>query len=234
MRAAADKMIRIAPSSGERLTLAICAGLLVVLAVFTGTAAAYAGGAAGPHGFPGGTSLVAGAALGACAFVEAYFALIVLEEAFAAFDLAMAIGEKRLVLSLPGRRGTARLAAVRYDGPITAVTAIETRYEAFTFLGLTLIQQAFRLTFSDREPIVAGADRPGKPPLFADACHAVAARRGLTVKNLGLVDGAFGIPVLVGPSVPDWSTPSLDAAAIEARWRGAARAARLAQLAHSL
>lgn len=215
-------MTRFAFGGGEKITLVICAGLLVSLAVFTGTAAAYAAG----------QSAVAGLALFACALLEGWFAAIVLEEALAAFHLSIGVDDKRLVLHLPKRRGTARLPVASYDGRIDAIAAIERRDEAFTFLGLTLIQRAYRLTFKDGETIILGADRPLKAPFFEAVVEALVDRRGVMPIDLGLVDGAFGFPF--GSRVPPWSAPSLDAAAIEARWRGAARALRLARLASSV
>lgn len=194
--------------------LVICAALIIVLGLFI-TAVGIATLAATPVA---GLLVLAGVAP-----IAALGALIV-GETRAAFRLRIALTGDAVELRLPRRRGHVQHPDVSDTVPLGSVDRIETRAEAFRQLGITTIQQAYRLVLKDDRAIDLGADREMKGDLFGRAAEAIAARLNLQIQNLGMVDGAPGFLAVYGTSAPPWGAASLDETEIAKRIAARTRA----------
>lgn len=213
---------RFKAGAGEKATLAICTALMAILALFVSGVAIAS------------KSLIAAALLAPSAAVLIGLCLLIASEASAAFRLGIEIDGDVLRLNLPPRRGHALLPAVNRETPLSSVAAVETRSEVFRQLGVTALQQAYRLKFSDGSTVILGADRQMKQPLFGPAAELIAERARTPIADLGMVDGGAGFLAVLGASVPDWSAPSLPADAIEKRRKAAAHAFQIMTLTAAL
>lgn len=217
---AADPQLRterFRPSAGERWGLAFCTALIGFLAAFN-VAIALAMLVPAP---------LLAVALILAGLVIAALAVRVAGETAAAFRLSIAIDAGTARLRLPRRRGHILLAAIDETVPLASVESVETRAESFRQLGVVAIQEAYRLVLTDGRSIDLGADRQMKPKLFGAAAAAIAARRNLAIRNLGMVDAAPGFLAVYGTSAPPWSAPSMTEAEIGARVTASARAFKL-------
>lgn len=212
------------PSGGERATLLICTALMAILALFVSAVAV--GTLA--------SSAVAAAFVGAAAAVLIGFVLLISAEAAAALRLRIAIEGDMLKVNLPRRRGHAPLPEARREVLLSSVVALESRGEAFRQLGVTAVQQAYRVTFDDGSTLTLGADRQMKAPLFGPAAELISERTKILVADRGMVDGKAGFLAVVGASVPDWSAPSLTSDEIGRRRNAAARAFQIMTLTAAL
>jgi hypothetical protein len=201
-------------TGAEKATLAVCAGLMWLLAAFVSAAAiASASG-----------SLLAAALSGFAALALIGLACLIGAEATAAFRLRIALDGETLRLVLPRRRGHVALPEVGRAIPLASIAAIETRTEVFRQFGVAALQQVWRLRLTDGSAVVLGADRQMKPALFGAAAEAIAAWAKKPIVDLGMVDGDPGFLAIVGTSVPLWSAPSLPAEEMDRRRIAAARA----------
>lgn len=214
-----------APGAGERWALAICTGLIAILAAFL--MAVFVGVAVG-------SPLIALVFLLPSAGVMIGLVWLIAGEMLAAFRLRIAVGADRLSLKLPRRRGHVMLPRVDTEISLASIGAIERRGEVFRQLGVAAIQDAYRLTLKDGSEILLGADRQMKPPLIGEAAAAIAARLKIAVADLGMVDGAPGVLAVVGTSVPEWSAPSLPREEIEKRVSASARAYKIMAVSATL
>lgn len=210
--------------AGERATLVICTALMAVLALFVSAAAV-------------GTlksSPLAAALVGASGAVLLGLAWLIGVEAAAALRLKIGVDGDSLKLDLPRRRGHVPLPAMKRETPLASVIAVEKRSEVFRQLGVTMVQEAYRVRLADGSAIVLGADRQMKAPLFGPAAELISERTKVPIADLGMVDGGAGFLAVIGASVPDWSAPSLAPEKIGQRRAAAARAFQLMTLTAAL
>lgn len=203
--------------AGEKWTLAICLALMAALAGFVmvlSFGAASAQFAIGLLGVASAAPLVG-------------LAILIADEAAAAFRLRIEIAGDEVLLRLPPRRGHVRRPFIETRLPLASIKAVETRAEAFRQLGIAAVQQAYRLILSDGSAIELGADRQMKAALFGPAAEAIAERLRQDVVDRGMVDGKAGLLAVVGTSVPEWSEPSLAPADVDRRRAAAARAFKI-------
>jgi hypothetical protein len=204
---------RFGASLGERVLLSLCAAFLAALSIGLAVFAAFAAP----------ISLVMALAIAPVVAIVGALALRVIAETVSAYRLAVVVRPDMVALRLPSWRGHATAPATEREIGLSAIDAIETRAEAFSQLGTTMIQQAYRLRLMDGETILLGADRQMKAPLFGPAAAEIASRANLGVTDLGMVDGRAGALTVFGASVPDWTTATLSNEDIAARRAGASR-----------
>lgn len=183
---------------GQRLTLVICSGLIILLATMIAWGASVS---------PGGiwVNLVWLTVLAGCIALG----LLILSEAAAAVRLRITLDVTDLHLELPPRRGHVQLPAVSELIPLARIRGVETRQEVFSQFGIVALQRAYRLLLKDGTAVELGADRQFKQPLFGQAAAAIAQRVGTGIRERGMVQGKPGVLAAWKTSVPDWSSPSL-------------------------
>jgi len=210
--------------AGEKATLVICTALMAVLALFVSAVAAATFA----------SSAFAAVLVALSAAVLIGLAVLIGREAAAALKLKISVEGETLRLDLPARRGHVLLPAVRREAPLASVAAVERRSEVFSQLGVTMVQEAFRVKFADGSAVVLGADRQMKAPVFAPAAELISERTNKPIGGLGMVDARPGFLAVVGASAPDWSAPSLAPGEIVKRRAAAARAFQLMTLTAAL
>jgi len=180
-----------------------------------------------------GAVALAGQSTGAAAFLMvmaaflASLAVLVVNEARVRWGTRIALDGPTLRLSLPARRGYVAHPPVHADLPIASIASIDTRAEAFRSAGTTVIQRAYSLALVDGSRIVLGADRRLVDAYFASAAAAIAERAGIAIRDIGTVDGAPGLLMLRGQTVPGWDEAPLPVLLAEKRERQEGRAWKL-------
>ncbi len=152
---------------------------------------------------------------------------LVAKEAFSRWRLYARLEDGVLTALLPRRRGFIDQPRDRVTVSLADIETIQSRYESFASIGVTTGQQAYSIVKRGGERIFLGADREYTPPFFGKLAGAIAARAGVSIDDLGMVDGDAGFLLVAGQSVPDWSSPSLSAPEIELRGRRRARTAAI-------
>ena len=163
-----------------------------------------------------------GAIMGVAAAGLLVLTYVVLREAEGRWMTRITLGPAEARFDLPARRGYADLAPVHLKVPYGQIAAIEVRDEAFSSLGVTMIQRAASLVLQDGARVDLGADRPMMSAYVGPAAAALAQRAGIGVRDLGMVDGKTGPLAVTGNTTPDWKTHPLSNADAIRRHRAAA------------
>jgi hypothetical protein len=149
------------------------------------------------------------------------------------WGLRVALDSQSLVLDLPaGRSLIHRPPALHTTIAYADIEAIETRLEAFGTLGMEMMQRAYVLRRKGGELIFLFEDRalatPFETPVFPKLAADIAARAGVPLRDLGMVEGGGGFLAVWGASAPDWAAPSLPLARQMRIWRHVAITGTLA------
>jgi hypothetical protein len=99
---------------------------------------------------------------------------------------------------------------------------------------MTMMQRAYVLHRKSGEPVFLFEERALatrlQSSMFAEAVAALAARAGVTVRELGMVEGKGGFLGAWGTQAPDWAAPVLPRERAMQLWRHAAATGSLTVL----
>jgi hypothetical protein len=116
--------------------------------------------------------------------------------------------------------------------PYTDIEAIDAGLEAYGTLGMEIMQRAYvlhrkggELIFLFEEHAVATTMESS---MFADIAADLVARAGVTLRDLGTVEGKGGLLGVWGTHAPDWGAPALPRERAMRLWRHAASTGSLA------
>jgi hypothetical protein len=131
-----------------------------------------------------------------------------------------------LVLDLPaGRSLIHHPGAVHISMPYSDIATIESRQEAYRSLGMAMLQRSYVLRRKTEELIFLFEDRAigtaYETSFFPALARDIAARAGVPLVDLGMVEGGGGVLGVWGTHAPDWAAPSLSAARQRKMWRAA-------------
>ena len=143
------------------------------------------------------------------------------------WGLHVVLGGDSLELDLPaGRSLIHRPPVQRLIVPYVDIAAVETRLEAYSTLGMEIVQRAYALRRKSEELIFLFEDRALATGLesadFQQLAADIASRAGVPLHDLGMVEGKAGFLAVWGAQAPDWSAPSLPLALQLRIWRHAA------------
>jgi hypothetical protein len=143
------------------------------------------------------------------------------------------IGPNAATLDLPrGRSLIHRPPAQHLTIPYADIAAIESRCEAYGSLGMEMMQRAYVLRRKSGDLIFLFEERAlatgMASTMFADTVADLAARAGITVRELGTVEGKGGFLGVWGTHAPDWAAPAVPVARQLQLWRHAASTGTLA------
>lgn len=97
--------------------------------------------------------------------------------------------------------------------PYSDIAGIDARFEAYGSLGMEMIQRAYVLHRKGDEPIFLFEERALATAIaslmFAEIVAELAARAGVTLRELGTVEGKGGRLGVWGTHAPDWAAPAL-------------------------
>jgi hypothetical protein len=109
--------------------------------------------------------------------------------------------------------------------------AIDARFEAYGTLGMEMMQRAYVLHRKGGELIFLFEERAMatalQSSLFTDIVAELAMRAGVTLRELGTVEGKGGLLGVWGAHAPDWAAPALPRERARL-WRHAASTGSLA------
>jgi hypothetical protein len=112
------------------------------------------------------------------------------------------------------------------------IEAIEARFEAYSTLGMEMMQRAYVLHRKSGELIFLFEERAlatrMETSMFADLVADLAARVGIPLRELGTVEGNGGLLGVWGTHAPDWAAPALPRERTIRLWRHAASTGSLA------
>jgi hypothetical protein len=148
------------------------------------------------------------------------------------WGLRVLLYDDHVTLELPaGRSLVHRPARQQLAIPYDAIEAVETRLEAYPFLGLANMQRPFVLHLKNDERIFLFEDRALgtalEQPIFAPMAQAIVDRAHVPLRDLGMVEGQGGVLCVWGTHAPEWAAPSLPMAQQLRLWRHAAATASL-------
>jgi hypothetical protein len=151
------------------------------------------------------------------------------------WGLRVVLDTQSLTLDLPaGRSLIHRPPSQRLTIPYADIEAIESRLEAYGSLGMEMIQQAYVLRRRNGDLIYLFEDRaiatPFESSLFPKLAADIAARAGVPLRDLGMVEGGGGFLAVWGARAPDWAAPALPLARQLWIWRHVAVTGSLAVL----
>ena len=110
--------------------------------------------------------------------------------------------------------------------PYADIAAVETRLEAYGSFGMEMMQRAYVLRRNSGELIFLFEDRAlatgMRSAFFPEIAAELAARAGVALQDLGMVEGSGGFLGVWGAHVVDWGAPSLPLARQLRLWRHAA------------
>jgi len=115
--------------------------------------------------------------------------------------------------------------------PYTDIEAINARFEAYGTLGMEMMQRACvlhrkggELIFFEERAMATAL----QSSLFTDIVAELTMRAGITVRELGTVEGKGGLLGVWGAHAPDWAEPALPRERAMRLWRHAASTGSLA------
>jgi len=151
------------------------------------------------------------------------------------WGLRVVLDPDTVTLDLPaGRSLIHRPPAQHLTIPYADIAAIETRFESYSSLGASMMQQAYVLRRKSGELIFLFEDRALATAIastmFADIAAELAVRAGVEVRELGMVQGRGGLLGVWGTHAPDWAARPLPLARQLRLWRHAASSGSLAIL----
>ncbi len=128
--------------------------------------------------------------------------------------IRVVLGRDAVMFDLPATRSLIhRLPAQRLTVPYNEIAAIESRLEAYRSFGIVQMQRAYALRRRNGDLIFLFEDRalgtPLQTSLFEDIATKLAARAGVPVRDLGMVQGGGGFLCVWGTRAPEWAAPSL-------------------------
>lgn len=168
-----------------------------------------------------------GLVLMAFALPMIWLTLYVYREAAARSFARIRFDQETLHLRLPARRSFVHDAKRDTSLPLSSIAAIEHRLESFRGSAGLVLQHAYSILLKDGGRILLGADRAMLAPFYAEAADAIAAKAGLTIRELGVVEANAGFLLLGGQSAPPWDSAPLPAPEAERRMRNAGIAWRV-------
>jgi hypothetical protein len=147
--------------------------------------------------------------------------------------LRVALGADAVTLDLPkGRSLIHRPPAQHLTIPYADIAAIESRYEAYGSLGMEMMQRAYVLRRKGGDLIFLFEERAlatgMASTMFASIVAELATRAGVTIHELGTVEGKGGFLGVWGTHAPDWAAPPLPRQRAMRLWRHAAFTGSLA------
>jgi hypothetical protein len=157
----------------------------------------------------------------------------VLRDLAGKLGLRVVFDDSAVALDLPaGRSLIHRPPAQHITIPLAAIGAIEARYEAYRSLGMISMQRAYMLSLKNGQRIFLFEERAQATTLasslFATIADEIAARSGIAVRELGMVEGKGGFLAAFGTRAADWAALPLPRERAEALWRRTAATGRLA------
>ena len=149
------------------------------------------------------------------------------------WGLRVVLDTDAVTLDLPaGRSLIHRPPAQHLTIPYTDIEAIDARFEAYGTLGMEMMQRAYVLHRKDGELIFLFEERAMatalKSSLFTDVVAELAMQAGVTLRELGTVEGKGGFLGVWGTRAPDWAAPALPRDRAMRLWRHAASTGSLA------
>lgn len=149
------------------------------------------------------------------------------------WGLRVVLDADAVTLDLPsGRSLIHRPPSQHLSVPYADIAAVETRLEAYPSFGMEMMQRAYVLRRKSGELIFLFEDRAlatgMRSAFFPKIAEALAARAGVALRDLGMVEGRGGFLGVWGAHVVDWSAPSLPLARQLRLWRHAATTGSLA------
>jgi hypothetical protein len=149
------------------------------------------------------------------------------------WGLQVALGTDAVTLDLPADRSLIhRPPAQHLTIPYADIAAIDARFEAYGTLGMEMMQRAYVLHRKSGELIFLFEERALATTLessiFVDIVTDLAARAGVTLRELGTVEGKGGLLGVWGTHAPDWAAPALPRERAARLWRRAASTGSLA------
>ena len=153
--------------------------------------------------------------------------------------LRIVVDEGEIKLDLPAARSLIhRVAAQHVTLPLTAIEAVESRYEAYRAQGMVSLQRAYVLVQKGGERTFLFEERALATALATSTCgtlaQEIAARSGARWCELGMVEGKGGVLGMWGARAPEWGAAPLPRHRAEALWRRAAMTGRLAMAGASI
>ena len=149
------------------------------------------------------------------------------------WGLRVVLDTDAVTFDLPvGRSLIHRPPAQHLTIPYADIEAIDARFEAYGSLGMKMMQRAYVLHRKGGELIFLFEERAlatrMKSSMFADMVADLAARAGITLRELGTVEGKGGLLGVWGTHAPDWAAPALPRERAMQVWRHAASTGSLA------
>lgn len=171
-----------------------------------------------------------------CAVVACFVAALtgyVFRDLSGKWGLRVVLDADAATLDLPaGRSLIHRPPSQHLTVPYADIASVETRLEAYGSLGMEMMQRAYVLRRKSGEPIFLFEDRAlatgMRSSFFADVAAELAARAGVALQDLGMVEGGGGLLGVWGTHAVDWGAPSLPLARQLRLWRHAASTGSLA------
>jgi len=153
--------------------------------------------------------------------------------------LPVVVDEGAIRLNLPaGRSLIHRVAAQQVTLPLTAIEAVEARYEAYRSQGMVNLQRAYVLVQKSGERIFLFEERAQATGLatsrYGTLAREIAGRSGARWRELGMVEGKGGLLGVWGARAPEWGAAPLPREQAEAVWQRAAMTGRLAMAGASI
>jgi hypothetical protein len=116
--------------------------------------------------------------------------------------------------------------------PYVDIEAIDARLEAYGTMGMEMMQRTYVLRRKGGELIFLFEERAVattmESSMFADIVSDLVARAGVTLRDLGTVEGKGGLLGVRGTHAPDWGAPALPRERAMRLWRHAASTGSLA------
>ena len=149
------------------------------------------------------------------------------------WGLRVVLDPDAITLDLPaGRSLIHRPPAQHLTIPYADIAAIDARFEAYGSLGMEMMQRAYVLHRKGGELIFLFEERAlattMESSMLADVVADLAARVGVTLRELGTVEGTGGLLGVWGAHAPDWAAPALPRDRAMRLWRHAASTGSLA------
>ena len=155
------------------------------------------------------------------------------------WGLRVVLDREAVTLDLPaGRSLIHRVPAQRLTIPYADIAAVETRLEAYRSFGMANMQRAYALRRKSGQWIFLFEDRAlatqYETSFFADIAGKLAARAGMAMRDLGMVEGGGGFLAVWGAHAQDWAAPSLPADRQSRLWRRVIFTGQLAGLSAAI
>lgn len=156
----------------------------------------------------------------ACVYLVAYL----WRDTRAKWMFRVEFGAHGMTLRLPANRSLVHRPPA-FEGVIAYadIVAIQTRLEAYRSIGMAAMQQVFAIKLRNGALVLLGEDRAQGTGLAESGMgrlgETLAARAGIAITDLGMVEGKGGALMVAG-AVPDpWDAPSLGQDAQARLWR---------------